>query len=78
MSTPITAQEQVLARIAMAQRLGGLYHSEAVGLIRALYHAPPPTGLFPDALHQQACERGYRDGRTILEVEAQLAAEAIR
>lgn len=66
----MTAREQIQDRIATAMRLGGAYHAEAAGLFHALYSAVPDPDLYASPAMRDRYLLGFRDGRSILEVEA--------
>lgn len=71
----MTAQERILERVEQAQRLGGMYHAEAVGLMAALTMTEPYTYSDEDVL-QAGFVRGFGDAKSILHCEENLAQAA--
>ncbi len=66
----MTAREKIQDRIVIAMRLGGAYHAEAAGLFHALYSAVPDPEIYASPALRDRYLLGFRDGRSILEVEA--------
>lgn len=72
MSDRLDGREAVLARVAQANRLGGIYTAEAAGLLHAL-GLSTASGIYQDPAQQDAFLRGFRDGQEMLLIHAQVA-----
>lgn len=71
---PDAARIKLLERIEMAVRLGGEFSAEAHGMGDALNELTSVGASCYEGARLSAYERGYRDAKEIITVEATLAA----